>query len=145
MVHPSHRAGRTLHGLTAVTALEHRGIPLAVEKQESLLASSHTGCDCLSERRAQNGAEGRVTQVHHRHRRRLDVGRAERQDLQADCVHGVQRRMRGGQHEHGPGSPGAFVGHGPRIVPGRVFRLVGGMVFLVDDDEAQMGEGGKDG
>jgi len=77
MVHPSHRAGRALHGLTAVTALENRGIPLAVEKQESLLASSQTGRDRLSERRAQYGAEGRVTQVHHRHQRRPVGARTE--------------------------------------------------------------------
>src|SRR2546422_762760 len=43
MEHPSHRTDRALHGLAAVATEEHRGVPLAVEKQESLLAGSQAG------------------------------------------------------------------------------------------------------
>src|SRR2546426_5732784 len=44
MEHPSHRTDRALHGLAAVATEEHRGVPLAVEKQDrksTRLNSSH--------------------------------------------------------------------------------------------------------
>src|SRR3989449_8713688 len=68
VVHPSHRAGGALHGPARRTAVEDRGIPLAVEKQERLLASSQTGCDRLSERRGLYGARRGATQGAPRHR-----------------------------------------------------------------------------
>jgi hypothetical protein len=49
-------------------------------------------------------------------------------------VHRFQRRMRGGEDQHGLNLAGALSGDDAGIVPRSVLSLVGGLVFLVDHD-----------
>ena len=91
----------------------------------------------------ERGSASRMsTQLDRRHPPAVDPAR----QLQARQLEpGLRPRRRGAGDEHGAALRGAAAGDGAGVVAGVALLLVGGVVLLVDDDQAEVADRGEDG
>ena len=137
-----------LHAMAAVAAQRQRRVAAAVEEQHRLFAAGH--------RVADGGDQGGRQEVAALGRCRTHVDRGDggedgaavacRQGDAAvaaglDVGEGFQRGRGGDQHGRRGAEPGADHGHVAGVVNDAFLLLEGGFVLLVDDDEAEVGEG----
>ena len=136
------------HGRTAGAAAQVRGEPPAVEHHDGLRARTRIVAEraqCLAGRRMERAAAARdVAHVEH-----LDRGQRQRvhalrqlESIELGPALGTRGR-RAGQID-GTGLGGAPAGDRPGVVAGIPLLLVGGVVLLVDDDQAEVAERRED-
>ena len=126
----------------------------AIEQQHHLAAV----LEGVAHRRLQRLAEGGdaallrpiVTAIDQHHRRQRPIQHALRQGEQGvlaalGVVVTLQRRSGRAEDDGDVFQPGAHHGHVAGMVARRRFLFERGLVFLVDDDQAQPARGGEDG
>ena len=84
-------------------------------------------------------ANGGHRTIEHAARQRHDAVAAGR-----GVVKGLHRRRRRAEHDHRAGLARAHHGDVARVIPRRLLLLVGAVVLLVDDDQAEAGDGRED-
>ena len=144
--HAAVRAGRR-HA--ARRALEVGGEAAAVEEDERLLAAGEVRGERRTELVGQQPRRS-PAQTHELDRRQRVGGRPVGQlEEHVAAVTGglvaLGRRRRRGQHHHGAGQAGAHDAHVARVVAQPVLLLVGRVVLLVDDHEAEARQRREDG
>ena len=138
---------RALEAMAAGAAQGQRRIAAAVEKQQRLLARGKGFGQCRDERRRQKAAgfDPLAAQIDEPHLGERRFGVAPRQADAAiaparDIDHGLERRRRRHQHDRHAGQRGAQHRHVAGLVADPVLLLVGGVVLLIDDDQAKLGK-----
>ena len=137
----------TFEAVAAGAAQRQRRIAAPVEEQKRLLAAGSRLFDAGDRARRQPAAARRALALEidggDVGQRRLAEPRREHEPAIASGL-GVQPRLErgrcGGEHDRRLFEPRAHDRHVARIVDDAVFLLVGAVVLLVDDDEAEVGE-----
>ena len=133
----------------AGAAQRQRRIAAAIEEQQRLLAALERGLHRLGEPRRDEAAArrafaragrsprsaGRCWPPKRSGRCRRAIAAAPRVDL------GLDRRRRRGQHDRDFGDARAHHRHVAGVIAHAVLLLVGGVVLLIDDDQAEIGVG----
>ena len=147
-----YRTSGALGHLPALPAGHHPAGPPAVQEQDGLLPP----LEILRQLPAQDGADGPgvalaqlLLQIHHQHLGQGPLVVACFQLKQPDLplfrlIHGLHRRGGRAQHQQGIILHAAVLCHIPGMVAGDILRFVAGLLFLVQNDEAQIVQGGKD-
>ena len=147
VIHQPGRAVGAGHPVPAGAAERERGIAAAVEEKERLLAV----CDGLrnrrGKRRRQPAAALRRVLAHvdggNLRRRAVGVARGQDEPPVAAAI-GVDaafhRGRGGGEHDRKAGEIGPHHRHVARVIGDPLLLLVGGVVLLVDDDQAEVAE-----
>ena len=138
-------AARALRAPAAVVAQQHRGVAAAVLEHQHLATVMQRGLDHVQGFRGQAGLQRALAHVHDPHRRWPRFAGAAAQ-TQVDVASGpcvVQGFQRGRgaaqQHRHAQ-CAGAHQGEVAGVVADPVLLLVAGVVFLVDHDQAGVGQ-----
>ncbi len=132
----------------AGAAQSQRRVAAAIEKEQRLLAALDRGLHRAGERRRNEAARRRalaaqIDRLDRRHalaaealgQRQPPVAAAPRIDF------GLQRRRRRRQHHRDAGDVAAHHRHVAGVIVHAVFLLVGLVVLLIDDDQAEIGIG----
>ena len=113
--------------------------PAAAVEQDDRLA--RVGQRLVGERVQRALRRAHVDDLDRRQRRAVDApGQAQARER----VHRLGARRRAAGDEHGAGLRGAALGHAARVVARVALVLVGRVVLLVDDDEADVAHGRED-
>src|SRR3954466_12408903 len=137
---------RALQTKSARAAKRKRRIAAAVEKQERLIAALQRGLHDAGKPRRDEAAARRTfaLQINRLDRRlRLPaeaLGQGELPVASAPCVdHRLDGGRRGREHDRDVGDARAHHRHVARVIVYAVFLLVDGIVFFIDDDQAEVG------
>ncbi len=139
---------RTFQAMAAMPAQRQGSIAAAIEEQHRLLAGLERGREGRHQRRREEALTLRPRAPHvddaylrqPRHavpRRQMEMAIAAALDID----HGFERRRRRHQDDRNFRDRGAHHRHVARLIDHAVFLLERGVLLLVDDDEAEIGEG----
>ena len=149
-----HAAMGTGHGVPAVVALDEGGEPPPVQEEDDLLPPVEAVPDPFGQGAGENRQAAQpalfphVDDPHARQGAPVHPrGQAAACELAVPRIGvGLQGRRRAAQDRHGVHQAGPDHRHVPRMVERRVVELlVGRFVFLVDDDQAEVGQRGEHG
>ena len=141
--HERHVALRAApHAPTGAAGQEVRP-PAPVEQDDRLAALGAHLCQGVRADRMQS--VWLLAHVEHLHRGQRAAVDAARQARASDLAQGLRTRRRAAEQQQRAARPGALDGHLAGVVAGVPFVLVRGVVLLVDDDQAEVLDGGEDG
>ena len=143
-------AVRTGEAKAARAAERQRRVAAAVEEEQRLLAALDRGLHRFGKPRRDEAAARRTfaREVDRLDRRQVLAAEALRQ-MQAPVAaaprvdFGLDRRRRRGEHDRDLGDVRAHHRHVARVIVHAVLLLVGGVVLLIDHDQAEVGVGQK--